>query len=871
MENKLFVYHLTNAALWGRDIIYDQNGKYNLRIRKLFESIYEKFTGDRASEDFSAFEEYMFRFWFSSGIHHHYSGDKFIPKFSKKFIVSQTKILWDMGECLSIDENELNTIIDVVFSDNKFLKRSRQDGDEDLILASSVNMYADDVTQDDVEKFYDSKKTMLDEKDKEQPISFGLNSYIIKDPNGELHEITYSKNGLYSEAIGKICEELSCALAYAETEKQRESMLLLIKYYESGDLKKFDEYSCSWVKYGADNEIDFINGFIETYSDPLSMCATWESMVHIKDKEASKRSETICKNAKWFEKNSPIDDEFKKEEPVGISASVVNVAILSGDCYPSSPIGVNLPNADWIRNQYGSKSISIENIHHAYDEVSKESGLLDAFIKDKDTLLMVKEYGHLTDRLHTDMHECLGHGSGKLRKGVDPDSLGTYSSVIEEARADLFALYFMADDKMIELGLLPNKEAYKSCYYNYILNGKITQLTRIEIGKTIEEAHMRNRALIANWILDNAGTSIIEIKDLNLRIYDYPKLRTYIGKLLKEIQRIKSTGDKKSAKEIIEKYAINIDKSVHEKVLDIYNKLDISPYKGFVNPRYELIIKDYEVKDVKVFYDEKYPEQMLRYSRKYSTLPLIPVDIECLKKPLPLSKENEKTVKNIRESLRRSMDGIVAKSMRDKGLHYSMNFGLTRQYIIRLAKSIDKNYNLASYLISREVRELKILGQMLFPSESVNYTIAKYLAISTSYNTELRDLIVMDLFDNCSNSPLWALDFLTENNPYKELFYISFSILFRHIKRGFRIESDMLKDKIYCILSEVLENTDSSYTISCQSIAVNLMCLLVTKDDYIRDTFLNDNDKLSWKDSKSYIKRDFWDNIQFHIKENNNI
>lgn len=867
LENKLFVYHLSRAALWGRDIIYDQNGRYNLRIRALLESIYINYKGNRKGDDFVAFEEYLFRFWFSSGIHHHYSGDKFTACFTKEFIISETKKLWDLGICLFIDKNELETIINVIFSKNKYLKLTKQSGDGDLLQESSVNMYASDVRQDEVENFYFDKKEKLNDDEKEKPISFGLNSFVVKDENGRLHEMTYCRNGLYGEAISKICEELSCALAYAETESQKESILLLIEYYETGNLKKFDDFSCCWVK---DNNlrIDFINGFIETYSDPISMRGSWESMVHIKDEEASKRSEIICNNAKWFEDHSPIDDEFKKEKPTGISASVVNVAILSGDCYPSSPIGVNLPNADWIRKEMGSKSISIENIHYSYDQASKDSGLPDAFIADDATLQMIRQYGHITDRLHTDMHECLGHGSGKLRKGVDTDALGAYSSVIEETRADLFALYFMADDKMVDLGLLPNIEAYKSCFYSYILNGKITQLTRIELGKTIEEAHMRNRALISNWILDNAGRDVLEINGINLIIHDYKSIRKYIGILLKEIQRIKSTGDKQAAKEIIEKYAINVDYKIHKEVLDIYNKLDISPYKGFVNPRYELVFDNYAIKDVTVSYNEGYAEQMIRYSKEYSTLPLDAIGIECLKNPLPLSDENEKTVRDIRESLRRSMDGIVAKSMRDKGLHYSINFGLTRQYILRVAKKLDKNYNLASYLISRDVRELKIIGQMLLPTEAVNYTTAKYLAIITSYNTELKDLIVMDLFDRCEDAPLWALDFLTEEKPYIEIFPISFSILYRSMKRGFVLGSDTLKDNLYDIISDTIENRDETYNMACRTNALKLLCLWVTKDIYIKNRFVIDEDKLKWRDGECEMKKDFYDTVLFHINEN---
>lgn len=864
-EKKMFVYHLSQAALWGRDIIYDQNGKYNLRIRKLFESIYKNYKGDKTLSDFVKFEEYLFRFWFSSGIHHHYSGDKFTPEFSKEFVVSQTKYLWDIGECLCIDNIELNNILDVIFSKDKYLKKTQQSGENDFLLESSVNMYADNVRVDEVEKFYQDKKNKLSDIERERCVSFGLNSYIIKDDNGDILEIVYSKNGLYNEAITKICEELSSALAYTETESQRNSILLLLDYYNTGDLKKFDEYSCSWVK-DTNLDIDFINGFIETYSDPISMRGTWESIVHIKDRDASKRSDIICSNAKWFEDNSPIDEEFKKKNPTGISASVVNVAILGGDCHPSTPIGVNLPNADWIRKEFGSKSISIENIHYSYDEASKDSGLLDAFVSDKNILSLIKEYGHITDRLHTDMHECLGHGSGKLRQGVDPDSLGSYSSVIEETRADLFALYFMADEKMVQLGLIPNMEAYKACYYHYLLNGKITQLTRIKLGDSIEEAHMRNRALIANWILDNATSDIIEVEGISLKIYNYDAIRTYLGTLLKEIQRIKSTGDKQKAKEIIEKYAINIDLSQHKKVLDIYNKLNISPYKGFVNPKYELVIEDYAITDVKVSYTEGYAEQMLRYSDDYTTLPLEPIAMECLKHPLPLSLDNEKKVKNIRESLRRSMDGIVAKSMRDKGLHYSINFGLTRQYILSLAKNLDKNYNMASYLFSRDVRELKIIGQMLFPTEYVTYTTAKYLSISTSYNSELRDLLVMDLFDNCQNAPFWAMDFLTEKNPYTEIIPTALSILHRHIKRGFRFESEILQDKLYEIVVNILDDKDLQYATAKEKNALNLLCNWVSINDRIKNKFLIDAEKLDWKSSDNDIKKEFLESILFNIQ-----
>ena len=625
LRQKQLLYHLSEAALMGRDILFDQNGRYNLAIRRTLEVIYTDYKGDRENPEFKALETYLKRVWFSSGIHHHYALDKFQPEFSAEFFmnclhqVDASKLPLQQGE--NVDQL-LAKLARVMFDPSVMPKRSVQSGDDDLILASSNNYYGGGINQKEVEDFY---AQMKQGQDTIAPISYGLNSRLVKE-NGEIKEKVWKVGGLYSEAIEHIVAELQAAIPFAENDAQKAIIETLIAYYQTGDLKTFDAYSILWVEDTA-SEVDFVNGFIETYGDPLGMKASWESTVNFINKEATTRTRIISDKAQWFEDHSPVDARFKKEEVKGVSAKVITVAMLAGDCYPATPIGINLPNADWIRRDHGSKSVTIENITEAYDKAAQGNGFGEEFIWSDTERELSKQYGFQSDNLHTDLHECLGHGSGKLLPGTDPDALKAYSSTLEEARADLFALYYMADPKIIELGLLPNEDAYKAAYYKYIMNGLMTQLVRIELGKDVTEAHMRNRQLIAKWAYEQGkAEKVIELAEKEGKHYivvnDYDKLRELFGKLLAEVQRIKSEGDYAAGKALVENYGVKVDPALHKEVLERYAKLNLAPYKGFVNP----IMKEVknakgEVTDIVLDYSEGYAEQMLRYSRNYSFLP----------------------------------------------------------------------------------------------------------------------------------------------------------------------------------------------------------------------------------------------------------
>ena len=614
LQQKKLIYFLTEAAILGRDILTDQNCKYNLEIRTLLENIYTNYNGDRESADFKAFEKYLKQVWFANGVHHHYSCDKFIPEFSQEFFTAQVNTL-------PADKQPANLEIlsKVIFGPTFMAKRVNQAEGMDLITTSACNYY-DSITQAEVDAFYATIKNPNDST----PISYGLNSRLVKE-NGKVVEQVYKVGGMYSDAIVRIVENLSEAAKYAENDAQRKVIETLISYYKSGDLRTFDEYSILWVN-DTTSQVDFINGFIESYGDPLGMKGAWESIVNFKNIEASRRTEIISENAQWFEDNAPTDPRFRKEEVKGVSAKVITAAILSGDAYPATPIGINLPNANWIRATHGSKSVTIENITQAYDEASQGNGFNEEFVIDEPTRELMNKYLFITDNLHTDLHECLGHGSGKLLPGVDPDALKAHGSTLEETRADLFALYYLADPKLVELGLLDNKDAYKAEYYKYILNGMMTQLMRIEPGKDVEESHMRNRKLIAEWAYEmGKQDNVVELVKIDnetfIKINDYDKLREIFGKQLAEIQRIKSEGDYEAGRALVEKYAVKVDPQLHKEVLDRYASLNIAPYKGFVNPIYTLE-KDAngEITDVKISYGEGYIEQMLRYSRDYSPL-----------------------------------------------------------------------------------------------------------------------------------------------------------------------------------------------------------------------------------------------------------
>ena len=615
VDQKLYIYYLNQAALAGRDILWDQHYKHNLTIRRICEAIYTTYTDDKEKSDFVLFVEYLKKIWMGNGIHHHYSMDKFIPTCSQRFFAEQiTKLSPDhipLQAWQSVDDF-ISWISPIIFDENKDAKRVSLDSSGDVILASANNFY-DGVTQHEVEEFYATKKW-------ENAPSWGLNSQLFKE-NWVVSEKVWKADGMYGHAIQEITKYLRLAMNYAN-DNQKLILTLLIEYYETGDLKVFDDYSIAWLQ-DVDSHVDFINGFIEVYGDPLGLKGSWEALVNFKDIEASKRTEIISSNAQWFEDHSPVDPRFKKDVVKWVSAKVITAAILGGDCYPATPIGINLPNAEWIRAQYGSKSVTIENITKAYDEAGKWSGFLDEFMPNAEHVAFTKKYGYETSNLHTDLHECLGHGSGKLLPWTSQDALKEYGSTIEEGRADLFALWYMADAKMIELGLLSDPEAYKAEYYGYILAGAITQIVRIQAGKDIEESHMRNRAFISRWVIERADSSILEIKKeegkTRLYVYDYEKLRVLFGELLAEVQRIKSEWDFAAAKKLVETYGIKIDPILHEEILARYSKLNLAPYKWFVNPRYALVFDENKKPiDVSIDYNEWYAEQMLRYSREFS-------------------------------------------------------------------------------------------------------------------------------------------------------------------------------------------------------------------------------------------------------------
>ena len=639
LTQKIYIYCLSKATLLGRDITFDQQGKYNLRIRKTLEAVYRHYEGNRESEDFKAFEVYLKRVWFASGIHHHYGCEKFVPGFSEESFYEMVGAIADEYLPLSKGQSKedlLGILVPVIFNPEVMPKRVNQTDGEDLVQTSACNFY-ENVSQAEVERFYARMK----EEGNEQAPSYGLNSKLTK-RNGELVELKWTEDGLYGAAIKEIVSWLLRAQKYAENEEQKHLIDLLVKYYRTGDLKDFDRYSIAWVQQH-EGMIDFINGFIEVYGDPLGLKGTWEGIVEYKDLEATKRTQTISQNAQWFEDHSPVDPRFRKPEVKGVTANVICAAMLGGEEYPASAIGINLPNANWIRQEYGSKSVTIGNLTEAYNKAAQGNGFRDEFVIDEDTISLMNQYEDITDDLHTDLHECLGHGSGQLLPGTDPDALKAYGSTIEEARADLFGLYYVADHKLVELGLTPNDEAYKAQYYGYLMNGLLTQTIRIKEGDKIEEAHMRNRALIAWWVIEHAEGAVELVKmDMNyasaedalkdsegniittktyVKINDYAKLRHLFGELLAEIQRIKSEGDFEAARLLVEKYAVNIDPELHREVLARYKKLNLAPYKGFINPKMTLEMdEEGEITDVVLDYEESYVDQMLRYSDEYGTL-----------------------------------------------------------------------------------------------------------------------------------------------------------------------------------------------------------------------------------------------------------
>ena len=607
LQQKTLVYHLTEAALQGRDILYDQNGRYNLRIRRALEALYTQYKGDKKSEEFVNFEKYLKRVWFANGIHHHYASDKFQPEFTQE---------WFVNACAEAGVTYDEAILPVIFDPTVMPKSLSLDG-EDLLLASANNYY-EGVTQAEAEAYYEAHKD-----NSAEPLWIGLNSKLVKE-NGQVVERVYKVGGMYSAALEKVVENLEKALQFAENDAQRLVIEKMIEFNKTGDLRAFNEYCIAWVK-DLDSRVDYVNGFTETYADPLGITGTWESLVNFKDMRATHRCQTISDNAQWFEDNSPTDKKYKKEEVKGVSAKVITAAILAGDCYPATPIGINLPNANWIRKEYGSKSVTIDNITHAYNEAAKGNGFNEEFMIDAETIAMYENAGACGD-LHTDLHECVGHGSGKLMPGVSKDALKEHASTIEETRADLLGLYYMADEKLVELGLLPDTNAYKGFFYQQMMNGLMTQLVRIEPGKDIEESHMRNRQLIAQWVYKHATNGEVEIVEKDgkhyLQINDYPGVRRLYGELLREVQRITSEGDYPAAKAMVEEFAVKVDQDLHKEILERYEKLNLAPYKGFVNPVYTAHYDaEGNIVDVTIDYTEGYIEQHLRYSRDYSHLP----------------------------------------------------------------------------------------------------------------------------------------------------------------------------------------------------------------------------------------------------------
>jgi len=619
LRQKTLIYHLSEAALAGRDILFDQNGRYNLRIRDLLETVYRDYKGDRKSKDFQGLTLYLKRVWFSAGIHHHYGNEKFIPEFSEK---------WLRTTLASLNYKVEDEVLDAMFNPNTFKMRVNQKDGDDLVLTSAGNYYGHDVTQAEAEQFYAQRKPAGDPR----PVMMGLNSRLVRGEFGFLEERVWRVGGLYGTAIEQIVKHLEAAEPFAENAQQAGVIRRLIEYYRTGDLRTFDHYSIQWLK-DTESLVDFVNGFTETYGDPLGMKASWESIVNFKDIAATERAHQLAVNAQWFENHSPVDARFKKKEVKGISAKVITAAILAGDLYPSTAIGINLPNSDWVRRDFGSKSVTISNLTSAYAKAAHGSGMDKEFIIDEPTRQLILKYGDRCDDLHTDLHECLGHGSGQLLPGTDPDSLKSYGSTIEEARADLFALYYLADPKLVELGLTPNMDAHKASYYSYIQNGALTQLVRIKPGNTIEEAHMRNRALIAHWVLEQAKSQktakpcveLVKQKGKTfVRVNDYAEMRHLFGSLLAEIQRIKSEGDYEGARKLVETYGVQVDAKVHKEILERYARLKLSPYKGFINPVYKAVHDAQgNITDVTINYDEAFDAQNLRYSRDYHFLPLV--------------------------------------------------------------------------------------------------------------------------------------------------------------------------------------------------------------------------------------------------------
>lgn len=864
LERKLLVYHLSEATLAGRDITFDQNGRYSLRLRHLLEQIYQHYQGERKGSEWEGLVLYLRRLWFSSGIHHHYGSDKFVPEFSADYLRSAVQALQhEQALLLEYDTAELDTLILEIFDPERSPKRTEQSGEGDLVASSAVNLYAEGISQSEAEALYATQAEWASAEEQLAPPSYGLNSRVARNEEGELYEQTYRIGGLYGTALEAVSGHLRAALAYVESESQRRALMHLLAYYKTGDLARYNDFCIEWVQ-DTTTSVDYINGFTEVYNDPLGLKGSWEGLVHIKNEEASKRTELICREAAWFEANAPIDERFKKAQPVGITATVVDVAMLGGDSYPATPIGINLPNADWIRAEYGSKSVTIANIHEAYREASRASGMDAAFVPDEEVRALLERYDGLTDELHTDLHECLGHGSGQLLPGVSPDALGAYASVNEETRADLFALYYMAEPRLVELGLLPDGEAYKACYYRYLLNGLVTQLVRIRPGAKLEEAHMRNRALIARYALERgAAEGTVELRGIELIIRDYSALRGYFAELLHEVQRIKSEGDQPAAKALVERYAIHVEPEMHAEILARYARLNLAPYRGFVNPKMELVYQDGGIVDVRLDYSEGYDEQMLRYSRDYGHLPLDPVGEADMRQVEP-GATTLAEAKALRSNLRGSMDGIVSTTMREKGLHYGINFGLTMEHISVRAKALPKSRELARYLLGRDVRELKLISHIIYPTESLSFTEATYMAEVSFANPELRDCLVKHLFDRVPVAPQWAMAWLRDERRYADIRVVAYTILARHFTQGYRLTS--ATQSAWLIATALEELSQVEDYIGAETRAALLMLKRMGRADREAQTAILSSEAFAgWEASQSCTLTEFADDLRFEF------
>ncbi len=775
LNQKQLIYCLSQATLWGRDITFDQFGKHNLRIRRTLEAILLNPATDKADENFSKMETYLKRVWFSSGIHHHYGSTKFVAEFSETWFKENVMMLADRQLPLKEGETKeqlCNELANVIFNPSVDKKRvNRNDGD-DLVRTSACNYY-DGVSQKEAEEYYAAMKKLYENATpanddvrpaKDCPMSYGLNSQLYRDDKGDIREATWRIGGMYGEEIKQIVYWLERASEFAESIEQKDVICKLIEYYRNGNLYDFDDYSIAWLK-ATDGIVDFINGFIEVYGDPLGLKGSWEGLVEYKDLEASKRTKLISDNAQWFEDHSPIDPRFKKKEVKGVSASVIRAAMLGGDEYPATAIGINLPNADWIRAQYGSKSITISNITDAYNRAAKGSGFREEYVIDDATRQMLDRYDGICDDLHTDLHECLGHGSGQLLPGVDADALKSYASTIEEARADLFGLYYMADEKMVELGLLPDNEAYKAQYYSYIMNGLLTQMVRIERGHCIEEDHMRNRALIARWCLWQDNTIELVERDgkTYVQINDYAALRQLFAQLLAEIQRIKSEGDLEAARMIVEQFGVCVDPRLHAEVLERYEKLNIAPYKGFLNPQLTLVHNEKgEVVDVAADYSESYTAQMLRYGRDYSCGRISSWKCD------DIHEQAKEQAKEIKRSFRLMMNGVASQSMREKGSDYHVNWGASLPMLRDKAKEIGKDYLIARELWKDNVRECKILATMVMPAEYMSRAMAEEMIKETTV-LEIAEMLAFNLFRHLSFAPEMALGWIESSEELRQI------------------------------------------------------------------------------------------------------